>query len=43
MKIKEKDRKPIVIRKAVFKKSKGIKTNVAAVKEFLKAFNMHIV
>jgi hypothetical protein len=43
IKAKEKDRKIITIRKAVFRKSKGIKTNVAAVKEYLKGFNMYII
>ena len=35
LKMREKEKRVITVKKAVFRKSKGIKTNIAAVKEYL--------
>ena len=43
LKMREKEKRVITVKKAVFRKSKGIKTNIAAVKEYLKGFNMYLI
>lgn len=41
--LKNKEKKVVVVKKTVTKKARGIKTNVAAVKEYLKGFSLYLI